>query len=53
MSDIAHKLGMTTIAESMESQAVLTSLGAMGVDYAQGYFVGMPEPLADGGRDRR
>ena len=53
MNDIAHKLGMTTIAESVESQAVLTSLGAMRVDYTQGYFVGMPEPLADSGRDRR
>ena len=47
MNDIAHRLGMSTIAESVESQAVLTRLGEIGVDYAQGYFIGMPEPIAE------
>jgi EAL domain-containing protein (putative c-di-GMP-specific phosphodiesterase class I) len=31
--------------EFVESEAILEILGDLGVDYAQGYFVGRPKPL--------
>jgi EAL domain-containing protein (putative c-di-GMP-specific phosphodiesterase class I) len=42
--DVAKGLGKKTIAEFVESQAVLDILRGYGVDYAQGYYIGMPEP---------
>ena len=45
---ISHLAGRRTIAEFVENADILTALGAIGVDYAQGYFIGRPEPfLAD------
>jgi diguanylate cyclase (GGDEF)-like protein/PAS domain S-box-containing protein len=42
MNQIAHALGKKTIAEYVESEAVLKLLRKIGVDYAQGNFVGKP-----------
>jgi EAL domain-containing protein (putative c-di-GMP-specific phosphodiesterase class I) len=42
---IAHILGLKTVAEFVENEASLERLRAMGVDYAQGYFVAKPEAL--------
>ncbi len=39
---IGHVMGIKTIAESVESQAILNALKAMGVDYAQGFAVARP-----------
>ena len=44
---VARTLGLRTIAESVESEAILDRVRAIGVDCAQGYAVAMPEPLAD------
>ena len=44
---IAQKLGKQTIAEFVEDQPTLDLLRTLGVDYAQGYFVGRPGPLPD------
>ena len=43
--EIAHLMGKKTIAESVESDRVLRELAAVGIDYAQGHYVGAPRPL--------
>jgi diguanylate cyclase (GGDEF)-like protein/PAS domain S-box-containing protein len=45
INNIGHVMGKQTIAEFVENDAILTCLRAMGVDYAQGYGIGKPEPL--------
>jgi diguanylate cyclase (GGDEF)-like protein len=42
---IGHVMGLKTIAEFVESDAILEKLREMGVDYAQGYGIHKPEPL--------
>ena len=42
---IAHVLGLKTVAELVENATSLERLRAIGVDYAQGYFVAQPEAL--------
>ena len=44
--DIAGMMGKQTTAEYVESEAALTVLRSIGVDFAQGYHLGRPEPLA-------
>ena len=43
---IARQLGLQTVAEFVENQASLDCLSKLGIDYAQGYFIGRPQPLA-------
>ncbi len=43
---IAEALGLRTIAESVESEAILTRVKAIGIDFAQGYTLAEPRPLA-------
>jgi diguanylate cyclase (GGDEF)-like protein len=47
MNNIAHSLGLKTIAEFVENQEILDLLGEIGVDYAQGYHLGKPTPMAE------
>ncbi len=42
--DFSNKLGISTIAEFVHSDAVLKKIMALGVHYAQGYFIGEPAP---------
>jgi len=42
INNIAHSLGMKTIAEFVETEGALGRLREMGVDYAQGHTVGRP-----------
>jgi len=42
MNDIAHSLGMQTVAEYVESPELLEALRILGVDYVQGYAVHRP-----------
>jgi diguanylate cyclase (GGDEF)-like protein len=42
---IGHVHGMQTIAEAVESDAVLEALRAIGVEYAQGFGIALPEPF--------
>jgi diguanylate cyclase (GGDEF)-like protein len=42
---IAHLLRKQTIAEHTESEAVRAALGAIGVDFAQGYAIDHPQPI--------
>ena len=46
INEIGHIMGKKTIAEFVEDEATLKALEAMGVDYAQGYHIGRPIPLA-------
>lgn len=47
IADVARTMNLKTIAEFVENEALMTQLRAFGVDYAQGYGVGKPLPLAD------
>jgi EAL domain-containing protein (putative c-di-GMP-specific phosphodiesterase class I) len=45
LADIAHGMGRHTIAEFVGDQATIEMLRDFGVDYAQGFAVGRPEPM--------
>lgn len=45
INDTAHALNKKTVAEFVENQEILDKLEEIGVDYAQGYFIGKPIPL--------
>jgi diguanylate cyclase (GGDEF)-like protein/PAS domain S-box-containing protein len=47
INDIGHVMGMKTIAEFVENDAIMEQLIEVGVDYAQGYGLGKPEPFND------
>ncbi|MFL5825217.1 MAG: putative bifunctional diguanylate cyclase/phosphodiesterase [Thermoleophilaceae bacterium] len=47
MADVAHGLGMQTIAEFVESEDILEKLREFGVDYAQGFHIGRPAPVSE------
>ena len=47
INNIGHVMGIKTIAEFVENRAILEELHAIGVDYAQGYGIAKPCPLAD------
>jgi PAS domain S-box-containing protein len=42
---VARQFQIETIAEGVEDQATLDELRSLGVDYAQGYWIGRPAPL--------
>ena len=41
---LARTLGQQTVAEGVEDEATLSLLRSLGVDYAQGYYLGRPAP---------
>ena len=43
INNIGHVMGLQTIAEFAENSAIINMLKEIGVDYAQGYGVAMPE----------
>lgn len=47
---IGHLMGLRTVGEFAESAEVIDTLGAIGVDFAQGYGVQQPRPIPEGGR---
>ena len=47
MIDIAHNLGMSAVAEGVETEAVLDQLRDLGCDAAQGFFLAKPGPVAE------
>ena len=44
--EVARVLGVQTVAEFVDDEAVLARVRELGFDFAQGYFIGRPEPLA-------
>ena len=47
INEIGHLMDKRTIAEFVEDDAVIAVLREIGVDFAQGYAIGRPRPLAD------
>lgn len=47
MHEIAHLLGKRTIAEYVESPAIIDVLKGIGIDYGQGHALEKPRPLLD------
>src|SRR6266480_3236099 len=47
VNEIGRIMGITTIAEEVESETVLQKLRGLGVGYAQGHAVAPPAPLVD------
>ncbi|NKI18260.1 EAL domain-containing protein [Spongiibacter sp. KMU-166] len=45
INHLAHTLGKKTIAEYVESEETVSLLRSMGVDYIQGYHVGVPQAI--------
>ncbi|MBN2738393.1 MAG: EAL domain-containing protein [Spirochaetales bacterium] len=45
INHIGHILGLQTIAEYVENTQILEKLKAIGVNYAQGFGIGIPKPL--------
>lgn len=45
--ELAHHFGAKTIAESVESNEIITTLQKMGIDYGQGYEIGPPILLSE------
>ncbi|WP_050978383.1 GGDEF domain-containing response regulator [Beggiatoa alba] len=45
INDIGHLMHLKTIAERVETKAILDKLKGINVDYVQGYWVGEPQPL--------
>jgi diguanylate cyclase (GGDEF)-like protein/PAS domain S-box-containing protein len=44
-NQIGHVMGLTTVAEFVESRAILDRLRVIGVDYAQGFGIARPQPV--------
>ncbi|MCK5886111.1 MAG: EAL domain-containing protein, partial [Alcanivorax sp.] len=46
ISEVAHRLGVKTVAEYVEDIAMIPVLQEAGVDFVQGYAIGRPQPLS-------
>ena len=42
----AKELGVKTIAEFVSSEAIFDKVKMLGIDYAQGYYIGKPAPIS-------
>lgn len=47
IADLGHALGLTVLAEGVETDAQRHWLTRLGYDLAQGYFFARPAPLAE------
>ncbi|MCG8394982.1 MAG: EAL domain-containing protein [Pseudomonadales bacterium] len=45
ISEVAHRLGVQTVAEYVEDTVLIPVLREAGVDFVQGYAIGRPQPL--------
>jgi diguanylate cyclase (GGDEF)-like protein len=45
--DLCHNLGLTAVAEGVETQSAMAALGREGCDFAQGYHMCRPLPADD------
>ncbi|UCD67626.1 MAG: EAL domain-containing protein [Betaproteobacteria bacterium] len=45
INNVGHVMGKQTIAEFVDSDLVMRALQEIGVDYAQGYWLGKPKPF--------
>ncbi|MEM7353158.1 MAG: EAL domain-containing protein, partial [Acidobacteriota bacterium] len=49
--DLGHVMGKKTIAEFVENERILSKLEEVGIDYAQGFHVGLPRSLEEVGAE--
>jgi len=47
IAQMAHTMGMETVAEYVETDELRERMAALGVDYGQGFAIGRPVPVAD------
>lgn len=47
INEVGHIMGKKTIAEFVENKETLLLLNQLGIDYAQGYYLGKPVPLGE------
>ncbi len=47
INQIGHVMGIKTIAEFVENDAIIEQLQHLGVDFAQGYGISRPNPLSE------
>ncbi|MEZ8916343.1 EAL domain-containing protein [Vibrio lentus] len=47
INDLAKQMGKHTVAEFVENTQIIDKLIELGVNYAQGYIIGRPKPLAE------
>lgn len=45
INEVAHLMGMKTVAEFVENKEIFACLKRIGIDYAQGYWIGKPAAL--------
>ena len=45
INNMSHLLNIKTIAECADSEIIIDKLKEIGVDYAQGYYLGNPDPM--------
>ncbi|GAB6067819.1 hypothetical protein JCM13664_11380 [Methylothermus subterraneus] len=43
--ELGHNLGLSVVAEGVETQGILASLAQLGCDQAQGYLIGRPQDI--------
>ena len=46
INEVGHVMNKKTIAEFVENEAIFNLLKSLGIDYAQGYGICKPVPLA-------
>jgi diguanylate cyclase (GGDEF)-like protein len=44
LHDVAHRMKILTVAESVEQEETVAELENMGIDFGQGYYFGRPSP---------
>ncbi|MDO6460696.1 EAL domain-containing protein [Granulosicoccaceae sp. 1_MG-2023] len=47
INNVGHIMGLRTVAEFVENDAILNELRRLGVDYAQGYALSKPAPIRE------
>jgi EAL domain-containing protein (putative c-di-GMP-specific phosphodiesterase class I) len=47
IAQLAHTMGMETVAEYVETDELRMRMAALGVDFGQGFAIGRPVPLAE------
>ena len=46
LAKLAHDIGVEVIAEFVQDEATMEFLAECGIEYAQGYYLGRPEPFS-------
>ena len=47
IAQLARAMNITTVAEYVETQEILTRVRSLGVDYGQGFAIARPVPVAE------